>query len=161
MAKAGRLSPERDWQNTIVDTLEVFGYVTEHTYPLRTQHGWRTGSTLRGKPDIMALRPPRQLAIEVKMNDTYPTREQVAVLSLHALIPCHRAWVIRPRDPWQDFIAWVRHPKTAPAAYGFDPLDEAEAKRVLAEEARKRKEKAAAKAAATRGKRGNGQGAAG
>jgi len=115
-------TPEREWQRTLVELLEAFGYVVEHTYPLRTQHGWRTGSTLDGKPDLMALRPPRLLAIECKSDTGRLTPRQVAVLSLHAEVPCHRAWVLRPTDPWPDIVEWVRRPASAPVTFGFEPM---------------------------------------
>jgi hypothetical protein len=123
---------ERDWQATLVAALEAFGYVVEHTYPLRTQHGWRTGSTLKGKPDLIALRPPRLLAIEVKTDVGRLDPEQRAVLSLYALVPSCRAWVLRPRDDWDTIVAWLRRPKLAPQAYGFDPLPRDEARALLA-----------------------------
>lgn len=124
---------ERDWQNTLVQALETFGYVVEHTYPLMTKHGvYRTGSTLKGKPDLIAIRPPRLLAIECK-NDRYkPTREQIAVLSLYAQVPCARAWVLRPRDDWDTIVSWLRRPKAAPTVYGFELMPQLDAFRVVA-----------------------------
>lgn len=122
---------ERDWQATLVGVLELFGYVVEHTYPLRTEHGWRTGSTLKGKPDLIAVRPPRILAIECKIRREKPTDEQVAVLSLYSHVPCGRAWILRPSDPWDDIQAWIRTPARAPAVYGFDPLSPLDARKVL------------------------------
>lgn len=136
--------PEKDFQRTLVATLEVFGYVVEHTYPLRTQHGWRTGSTLVGKPDLIAVRPPRLLAIECKSDVGRADPEQIAVLSLYAAVPCARAWVLRPRDPWDDVVSWLRRPKLAPAVYGFEAVEPAEARRLLADAARKRAERRAA-----------------
>jgi hypothetical protein len=124
--------PEREFQTTLIRALEIFGYVVEHTYPLRTEHGWRDGTTLKGKPDLVAIRPPRLLAIEVKGEHTVVTPEQVACLSLFAAVPCARAWVLRPQDPWTDVQAWIRRPKLAPTVYGFDPLDLREARAVLA-----------------------------
>jgi hypothetical protein len=136
---------EREFQATLVSLLEMFGYVTEHSYPLLTRPKggppvWRTGSTLKGKPDLLALRPPRLLAIEVKVGKGRLEAEQRCVLSLFAAIPCARAWVIRDTDPaWTDVQAWVRRPKAAPAAYGFEVMDPAEARAELARLARHRK----------------------
>ena len=131
MAKRGA-TPEAEWQNTLVDLLQTFGYIVEHTYRLRTRDGWRTGSTLRGKPDLMAIRIPRVLAIECKRDGEYPTRAQKAVLTLYSHVPCARAWVLRPRDDFDMITAWVRRPATAPAHYGFEPLDPDDAARILA-----------------------------
>lgn len=133
MASRAARTPEKEWQATLVAALEAFGYVVEHTYPLRTQHGWRTGSTLKGKPDLIAVRPPRLLAIECKNEAYKPTPEQVAVLSLYALVPCARSWILRPNDPsWADVQAWLHRPKLAPAAYGFEPMSQLDALRVVA-----------------------------
>lgn len=141
-------TPEREFQRTLVGVLELFGYEVNHTYPLRTQHGWRTGTTAIGWPDLTALRPPRQLAIEVKGEHTPLEEPQRAWLSLHALIPCNRAWVIRPNDPpWPDVQAWIRRPKLAPQSYGFVLLDQRAARAVLAEARRNRAKNRAAKRA--------------
>lgn len=123
---------EKEWQATLVAALEVFGYVVEHTYPLRTQHGWRTGSTLKGKPDLIAVRPPRLLAIECKTEVGRLDPDQRAVLSLYAEIPSARAWVLRPTDPWDDIQAWLRRPRHAPSVYGFEPMPHLDAYRQLA-----------------------------
>jgi hypothetical protein len=117
--------PEREFQKTLVSVLEVFGYEVNHTFPLRTQHGWRTGTTAVGWPDLLAIRVPRMLAIEVKGAHTPLEEAQRAWLSMLSEIPCVRAWVIRPTDPdWADVQAWIRYPKDAPRTYGFEPLDE-------------------------------------
>lgn len=123
---------ERDWQNTLVAALQAFGYVVDHTFPLRTKHGWRSGSTLPGKPDLTALRPPRALAIECKTDVGVLEDQQRAVLTLWSLIPCARAWVLRPRDPWDEIQAWMRRPAQAPQVYGFDPMDQLDAYRMVA-----------------------------
>lgn len=144
MTKAN-LTREKDFQQTLVDTLELFGYVVEHTYPLRTQHGWRTGSTLKGKPDLIAVRPPRVLAIEVKGENTPLEEPQRAVLSLYVEVPCARAWVIRPQDPpWPLVQRWIQRPnppadvgEPAPRYYGFEPMDVEDARRYLLSKGRR------------------------
>lgn len=146
MTKAN-LTREKDFQGTLVSTLEMFGYVAEHTYPLRTQHGWRTGSTLKGKPDLIAVRPPRLLAIEVKGENTALEEPQRAVLSLYAAIPCARAWVIRPHDPpWALVQRWIQRPNPpegagdpAPRTYGFEPMDVEDARAFLLRRSPKRR----------------------
>jgi hypothetical protein len=138
------LTREKDFQDTIVQTLEMFGYVVEHTYPLLTrprggQPVWRTGSTLKGKPDLIAVRPPRILAIEVKGENTVLEPDQRAVLSLYAAVPCARAWVIRPHDPpWPLVQRWIERPQPpegegepAPRTYGFDVMTPGQARQFL------------------------------
>lgn len=114
---------EKAWQSTLVSTLEAFGYEVNHNYPLRTKHGWRTGSTAKGWPDLTALRGSWLLAIEVK-DDATPFQEgQIEWLARFALLRCARALVLRPRDDWPTIVEWIRRPHTAPLCYGV-PLDE-------------------------------------
>jgi hypothetical protein len=117
-------SPEKEFQRTIVETLELFGYVGTHLFPLRDIHGqMRTPSTASGWPDLVYLRPPRVLAIEVKGDTGKADPKQIAWLSLWANIPCARAWLVRPSDPpWNDLLGWIRRPAQAPMLYGFTPI---------------------------------------
>jgi hypothetical protein len=145
MTRAARTS-EREFQDTLVGVLELFGYVVEHTYPLLTrpksgQPVWRTGSTLKGKPDLIAVRPPRLLAIEVKTEVGRPSPEQVAVLSMYSEVPCARAWLVTPDDPpWADVQAWIRQPQPAPRTHGFEPMGREEYLRVI-DASRRRKQR--------------------
>ncbi len=123
--------PEAAFQATLTDALDLLGYVWDHTYPLRTRDGWRTGSTLKGKPDLIALRPPIELAIEVKTGEGVLAAEQRAVLSLYAQLPHARAWVLRSTMPWPMITGWLQDPQAAPRVHGFDPMNRAEAKRVI------------------------------
>jgi hypothetical protein len=126
-------TPEREFQRTLVQVLEAFGWEVNHTYPLMTKHGWRTGTTAVGWPDLTALREPRILAIEVKGDHTPVEPAQLAWLSLFATVPCARAWVLRPAVPaWPLVQAWIRRPKTAPRSFGFDPMPAPEARALLA-----------------------------
>lgn len=124
---------EKDWQRTLVELLEMFGYTVEHTYPLLTKQGfWRTGSTLKGKPDLIAVRPPRLLAIECKVDRRKPRPEQVAVLSLYSRVPCARAWVLNDSADMAELQRWIRRPASAPAVFGFEPIEsDAECRRVI------------------------------
>ena len=123
--------PERAFQATFTQALDVRGWVWDHTYPLRTRDGWRTGSTLKGKPDLMAIRPPWELAIELKADNGTLAEEQRAVLSLYAQLPHARAWVIRPAMPWTMVDGWLADPEGAPRVHGFVPMSRREAKRVI------------------------------
>lgn len=129
---AKRASPEKRFQRKIVETLEAYGYETNHTFPLMTEHGWRTGTTAKGWPDLTALRIPRILAIEVKDDGKYPPPEQRAWLTLFSEIPSCRAWCLRPSDDWDLIVEWIRRPANSPRVYGFRPTDLDEIPRVLA-----------------------------
>lgn len=124
--------PEKTFQAELVKALHARGYIVEHTYRLRCDDGsWRTGNTLNGKPDLTAIRPPRILAIEVKA-DSKVRADQLAVLTLYSLIPNARAWVLRPTDDWPTILRWLDTPKDAPRVYGFEPLTQLEAYRIVA-----------------------------
>lgn len=112
---------EREFQRTLVETLELFGYVGTHIFPLMDRHGvMRTPTTSPGWPDLLYVRTPRVLAIEVKRDGVSVPERQRAWLTLFASIPCVRAWVVRPSDPsWDVIVEWIRHPVDAPRAYGF------------------------------------------
>jgi hypothetical protein len=117
-------SVEKEYQRTIVETLELFGYVGIHVFPLRDSHGvMRTPATSPGWPDLVYLREPRILAIEVKTDKGKTDPRQAAWLSLWTRVPCARAWLVRPSDPpWNDLLAWIRRPAEAPMLYGFTPI---------------------------------------
>jgi hypothetical protein len=125
-------TPERAFQQTFVALLEAHRWVTDHTYPLRTKTGWRTGSTLKGRPDILALRDGWQIVAELKAKGGTASPEQVAVLSLFALVPGVRAWLLIETAPTRMLQKWIEAPEGAPAVHGFDPMEPADARRVIA-----------------------------
>lgn len=127
-----RGAPERAFQQDMVALLEAHRYMVEHTYPLRTRDGWRTGSTLKGKPDLIAIAPPWLLAIELKAKDGTLAEVQRAVLSVYAALPMTRAWVLKETAPTAMLHRWVTDPEAAPAVHGFEPMDLPRARQVIA-----------------------------
>ena len=128
-----RPTPEKAFQTKLVDALHARGYIVDHTYQLRTDDGsWRTGSTLKGKPDLICLRPPWQVAIEVKADGGRLRPDQQAVLSYYAGIHNARAWVLDPTVSWESIMAWIDDLAAAPRVYGFDPMPILDAYRILA-----------------------------
>ena len=140
---AQQVDAERQFQNTIVDTLGLFGYEGVHVFPLMDRYGtWRTPTTSPGWPDLVFLRDPRILAIEVKKDGVTVPPHQRAWLTLFGSIPCARAWVARPSDPpFDDLVAWIKRPADAPHRYGFEPVEDPVA--VLAQHRRKKKARSA------------------
>lgn len=116
---------EKAYQRTIVETLELFGYVGMHAFPIMDRHGvMRTPYTAPGWPDLVYLREPRLLAIEVKVDGPSVPELQRAWLTIFASVPCARAWVARPSKPdWDTLLSWIRRPAEAPNLFGFKPLD--------------------------------------
>lgn len=112
---------ERDWQRTLVEMLDTFGWTHTHTYPLRTQHGWRTGTTSKGFPDLLCVRGPWVLGIEAKTDKGRATPEQLDWLARFAEIPTGRGWLLRPSDNIDDLARWLTRPGDSPRVHGFTP----------------------------------------
>lgn len=113
---------ERDWQKVIVNGMEERGWIVNHVGKARTAKGdWVTPTTSSGYPDLVAVRGPRLLAVEVKDRRKPVDPRQVAWLLLFATIPTANAWVLRPTMDWHNLAAWLTNPETAPVTYGFDP----------------------------------------
>jgi Holliday junction resolvase len=123
---------ERQWQSTITKRLTEEGYRHQHVYRLRTSDGnWRTSTTAKGWPDIVALRGPYLLAIECKGPAGRIEPGQIEWLESFAEIPTGRGWLLAPdRTDWQALADWIHDPEHAPRRYGWDPETRAKAPRV-------------------------------
>jgi hypothetical protein len=97
---------EAEWMVTIGDALDVTGWAWIHHRPARRKDGkWTTptqGNSSKGFPDLVCIRPPRVLWIEVKTNAGRATREQTAwIESLRS--SGQEAYILHfPRD-WHRF----------------------------------------------------------
>ena len=111
--------PERAYQQTIVELLEATGWAVCHVYPLQTKHGWRTGTTAKGWPDLVATRGPYIIAVEVKSDTGKATPDQLDWLARFAALDSGRAWLVDPSLNIQDLAKWVQHPADAPRRAGF------------------------------------------
>lgn len=112
---------ERAYQETLVTTLEVFGWHVCHVYPLQTKHGWRTGTTADGWPDLVCLRREWIIAIEVKSDKGRATPQQRLWLHRFAAVESARAWLLRPSDDYGEIVEWFRDPAHAPRVHGWTP----------------------------------------
>lgn len=111
--------PERQFQAMIVELMEATGWASCHTYPLQTKHGWRTGTTAKGWPDLVALRGEHLVAIEVKSDTGRPKPEQIEWLARFASLGCGMAWLVTPSLDTQLLASWLQYPHRAPPRYGF------------------------------------------
>jgi hypothetical protein len=136
----GAAADEKAFQRTIEETLRLFGYAGCHSFPIMDRHGVvRTPYTAPGWPDLVYLRTPRLLAIEVKVDGVSVPKLQRAWLTLFASIPCNRAWVVKPSTPpWDELVEWIRRPAQAPSQFGFKPVDEDPIAVIAAHRPRKR-----------------------
>jgi Holliday junction resolvase len=114
---------ERKWQTTLQDGLKREGWAWQHIYRLKTASGqWRTSTTARGWPDLMAFREGWVLAIECKtgVGSWKPEPGQLDWLERVAEIPTGRAWLLPPNGAdWQDIANWLNRPEEAPRRLGF------------------------------------------
>jgi hypothetical protein len=98
---------------SVGDALDYTGWKWIHHRPARRANGkWTTptqGNSSRGFPDLIAVRPPRMLAIELKRKGGRVTPEQKEWISDLAAcgVEAHILWM--PRD-WHTFDALVQRP---------------------------------------------------
>lgn len=116
---------ETEWQRTLVGALNTFGW--HHMHVRRTVgrgKQWTTSTSAKGWPDLVALRGPWLVAIEVKTDVGKITPEQIEWLHRFSLLAGGRAWVIRPGDDWDTIVGWLRNPADAPRCHGWQsPID--------------------------------------
>lgn len=117
---------EKEWQRTVVEGLQHFGYLVNHVYPLATKDGnYRTSTTLKGWPDLTGIgrqaRAGWMLYIECKGVTTPTTPEQLVVLDTLAANPQSRCWLLRPLDNAgvTELVKWIARPWEAPVRFGW------------------------------------------
>jgi len=98
---------EAQWQATVVELLGALGY--EHLHVRRTigrVRKWTTSTNLAGWPDLLAWRPGRIVAIELKSEQGKATAEQERVLASLAAAGVEGR-VVRPSE-WDELVGWLR-----------------------------------------------------
>lgn len=98
---------EAQWQATVVELLGALGY--RHLHVRRTigrGRKWTTATNLAGWPDLLAWRPGRVVAIELKSESGRPTSAQLEVLESLADAGVEGR-VVRPSE-WDDLVRWLR-----------------------------------------------------
>ena len=104
---------EIDWQRTVCDAMDTFGWTWNHTRRSIGGKGrsWVTATTLKGWPDLVAWRAERLLFAELKRDDGRLTAEQQVVLvelqTVAAANPHVEVHVWRPRD-WDRVVEVLR-----------------------------------------------------
>lgn len=96
---------ERDFLGQVIDLARLCGWLVHHQRPARTAQGWRSAvQGHKGFPDLVLVRGPYVLFVELKTDSGKTTPEQEDWL---ARLKAAGAWacVWRPGD-WQT-IEWV------------------------------------------------------
>lgn len=113
---------EKDYQDTVVKTLRLLGWHTNHTRrAIGKGRRWTTPTSAVGFPDLLSVKGSWLLAVELKSDVGKLTDAQQEWLGYFAGLPCARVWVLRPRDPWDQITGWLRDPAAAPAVFGWTP----------------------------------------
>lgn len=111
---------EAEFQATFVQALGVMGWAHCHVRrSIGKGRRWMTATSAIGWPDVLALRGPWLLAVELKSDAGKLTEEQVQWLGRFALLPHARTWVLRPSDPWDPITRWLQRPEEAPPTFGW------------------------------------------
>jgi VRR-NUC domain len=98
---------ESDWQATVVELLEVYGYRTLHVRrSIGKGQRWATTTSIAGWPDLLAWRPNRLVAIELKSQGGKVTPEQEQVLAELADAGVETR-VARPSD-FDELARWLK-----------------------------------------------------
>lgn len=96
---------ETEFQQRILDTAHLYGWMTHHTRPAQTTRGWRTPITgHQGFPDLVLARAGRLIVAELKTDRGKLGPGQPEWL--HTLGTHGRLW--RPRD-WNTVLTELKN----------------------------------------------------
>jgi hypothetical protein len=89
---------EKAFMDTILQAAEIYGWFAYHTYDSRR--------STAGFPDLVLIKPPHVLFLEVKRENGRLTVAQADVLAL--LWDCDdvKAAMVRPSD-WEQIVEWL------------------------------------------------------
>lgn len=89
---------EAQWQNTVVEAAQLLGWWVFHDHDSRRNQA--------GFPDLVLIRPPRVLFVELKREAGKVTRAQEEVLGKLAACPGVESRVARPSN-WPSLVEWL------------------------------------------------------
>lgn len=100
---------EAEFQASVVDLAQVYGFLVVHFRAARTKKGWRTPllGDGAGFPDLILVRPPDLIFAELKAERGRPSPAQRAWLEVLARVPGVDAYLWRPSD-WPEIAARLR-----------------------------------------------------
>jgi len=91
---------EREWQRQVLDLAAIYGWRVAHFRPARTARGWRTPvqGDGAGFPDLVLVRGPELVFVELKAARGRPTTAQREWLDALDQVPGVRVELWRPDD---------------------------------------------------------------
>ena len=96
---------EASFQTAVVEVARLAGWRVAHFRAARTVNGWRTPVTADGAgwPDLVIVRPPRILFVELKSETGEATARQLEWLDVLRLLPQVEVFLWRPCD-WDALV---------------------------------------------------------
>jgi len=96
---------EKELLNNVLELTKILHWRRAHFRPAMTKHGWRTPVQADGKgfPDLILVRPPRLVVVELKRDVGNPSVFQEAWLLGFRGIPGVEVYVWRPVD-WNEIV---------------------------------------------------------
>ena len=89
---------EQQWQNTVVEAAQLLGWWVFHDHDSRRNQP--------GFPDLVLIRPPRVMFLELKRETGKLTTAQGEVLGLLEDCPGVEVEVARPSN-WSSLVEWL------------------------------------------------------
>ena len=89
---------EQQWQNTVVEAAQLLGWWVFHDHDSRKNQA--------GFPDLVLIRPPRVMFLELKRETGKLTTAQGEVLGLLEDCPGVEVEVARPSN-WSSLVEWL------------------------------------------------------
>jgi hypothetical protein len=89
---------EAQWQNTVVEAAQLLGWWVFHDHDSRKNQA--------GFPDLVLIRPPRVMFLELKRETGKLTTAQGEVLDMLEDCPGVEAEVARPSN-WSSLVEWL------------------------------------------------------
>jgi hypothetical protein len=89
---------ESAFMDTILQAAEIYGWWTYHTHDSRR--------STAGFPDLVLIKPPRVIFLEVKSETGRLSRAQADVLAMLEAVDYVRSGVVRPSD-WEQIVEWL------------------------------------------------------
>ena len=89
---------EAQWQNTVVEAAQLLGWWVFHDHDSRKNQA--------GFPDLVLIRPPRVMFLELKRETGKLTTAQGEVLGLREDCPGVEVEVARPSN-WSSLVEWL------------------------------------------------------
>ena len=89
---------EAQWQQTVIEAAELFGWWVFHDHDSRRNQA--------GFPDLVLIRPPRVMFLELKRETGKVSKAQKGVLDMLDECPGVEADVARPSN-WPALVEWL------------------------------------------------------